>query len=139
MAFSRKETADDALREINENLIKLNDEDIKQSNQIIDWLKFDVVNEMKKDQLFNLLFREIYYSGSFYDGLKIENPNEFDLNFVMDTSKFEHITTLVEGSPGYFKMKLQKPENESRRKILGERFWSLTQGNRCDKGFVSSN
>ena len=37
-------TADDALREINENFMKLDDDDIAKSNQIVDFLKNDVVS-----------------------------------------------------------------------------------------------
>ena len=105
MAYLR--TADDALREVNDNIMKLKKIDIQKSNQILDWLKNDVVDAMKKnDVLFNSLFREIYYSGSYYDGLKIKEPDEFDLNIVLDARKFEDSLTLVDGSPG--KDKLQK-------------------------------
>ena len=97
MASSR--TAYDALCEINDNTMKLNKIDMKKSNLIINWLQNGVVNALKKnDELFNALFREIYYSGSYYDGLKIREPDEFDLNFVLSTSKFGDISTLEEGS-----------------------------------------
>lgn len=107
MACSR--TAYDALCEINDNTMKLNKIDMKKSNLIINWLQNEVVNALKKnDELFNALFREIYYSGSYYDGLKIREPDEFDLNFILSTSKFGDISTLEEGSPGYFKIRFQK-------------------------------
>ena len=38
-------TADNALREINENYMKLDDGDVAKSNQIVDFLKNDVVSE----------------------------------------------------------------------------------------------
>ena len=107
MASSR--TAYDALCEINDNTIKLNKIDRQKSNLIIKWLTSEVVNTLKKnDELFNALFCQIYYSGSYYDGLKIREPDEFDLNFVLSTSKFGDILTLEEGSPGYFKIRFQK-------------------------------
>lgn len=37
-------TANDALREINENFMKLDDVDIAKSNQIVDFLNNDVVS-----------------------------------------------------------------------------------------------
>ena len=37
-------TADDALREINKNFMKLDDVDIAKSNQIVDFLKIYVVS-----------------------------------------------------------------------------------------------
>jgi hypothetical protein len=42
--MSDLKTADDALREINENFIKLDENDIAKSNQIVDYLKNDVVS-----------------------------------------------------------------------------------------------
>ena len=37
-------------------------------------------------ETFNIAFvlQNIYYTGSFFDGLRIENPDEFDLNIVLD-------------------------------------------------------
>ena len=43
--MSDLKTADDALREINENFIKLDENDIAKSNQIVDYLKNDVVSK----------------------------------------------------------------------------------------------
>ena len=51
----------------------------------------------ESDELFNALFREIYFSGSYYDGLKIGKPDEFDLNLVIDKTPFQDTLTLVEG------------------------------------------
>lgn len=37
----------------------------------------------KQDDLFKILNRGVYHSGSFYDGLRVGNPNEFDLNILL--------------------------------------------------------
>ena len=97
MAYLR--TADDALREVNDNIMKLKKIDIQKSNLILDWLRNDVNAMKKNDVLFKSLFREIYYSGSYYDGLKIRGPDEFDLNIVLNTRKIEESLTLVDASP----------------------------------------
>ena len=102
----KKITADDALREIEKDFLKLNADKIENTNQILNWLELDVVNAMKKnDQLFNFLFREIYYTGSYFDDLKIREPDEFDLNFVLDSSLFKvhilYILTLRSGRQGF--------------------------------------
>ena len=99
----------DALCEIHNNIMKLDKTATTKSNHIIEWLKTDIVNAMKKnDELFEYLFREIYFSGSYYDGLKIREPDEFDLNIVLRASQFEDFITIEEGSPGYFKIKSRK-------------------------------
>jgi hypothetical protein len=44
----------------------------------------DILIEKLKglDDLFKMLYRKIVWSGSFYDGLKIDEADEFDLNVV---------------------------------------------------------
>ena len=105
-------TADDALREVNNNIMKLKRIDIQKSNQILEWLRNDVVKAMQEnDELFRSLFREIYYSGSYYDGLKIRGPDEFDLNIVLNTTRLgmEDMITLEDALPGYCKLKISEP------------------------------
>ena len=55
--------------------------------------------------------KEIYYSGSYYDGLKIRGPDEFDLNIVLNPTRLgmEDMITLVDASPGYCKLKISEP------------------------------
>lgn len=36
-----------------------------------------------KDSLFNACFRKITYVGSYYEGLKVGMPEEFDLNIII--------------------------------------------------------
>ena len=43
-----------------------------------------MIPSMKKtDALFNLLFQEIFHTGSYFDGLRVNNANEFDLNVLL--------------------------------------------------------
>ena len=45
------------------------------------------MHRMKEaDPLFAVMFSKIDFTGSYYDGLRIGNPNEFDLNVVFDIS-----------------------------------------------------
>lgn len=40
-----------------------------------------VIKHMKAaDKLFEALFQNVYYAGSYFDGLKVGSANEFDLN-----------------------------------------------------------
>ena len=45
--MSDVKTADDALREINKHFMKLDDVDIAKSNQIVDFLRIDVVSYLE--------------------------------------------------------------------------------------------
>jgi len=85
--------------------IKLQEHRIKQTNIFINdlviYLFFKIIKLKKlcfalpqvkdklitglkeKSYLFGLLFQEIAWTGSFYEGLKISDPDEFDLNIVL--------------------------------------------------------
>jgi len=45
-------------------------------------VKRQLLNGLKEQKLFNLLYKEIAWTGSYYEGLKISDPDEFDLNIV---------------------------------------------------------
>lgn len=54
------------------------------------------------DDLFNQLYSQLYYGGSFYGGLKVTRPNEYDLDLKLKIPK--HITSQVRvdlSKPGY--------------------------------------
>ena len=73
----------------------------------------------ESDELFNVLYREIYFSGSYYDGLKIGKPDEFDLNLVIDKTPFDDIITLVKGSEGdMFTMELKVRQFQKSSSVL---------------------
>ncbi|KAF4530402.1 hypothetical protein B566_EDAN018382, partial [Ephemera danica] len=46
-------------------------------------IRIRVINGLKEDKLFEKLFFELAGTGSFYEGLKVSKPDEFDLNLIM--------------------------------------------------------
>ena len=70
-----------------------------------------MIQELRKDKLFNLLFKQVFHSGSFYDGTKIDSPNEFDLNIVLDLNALGvsyEIVRLEGCPPGYIMIQVEK-------------------------------
>jgi len=86
--------------------LKLEEDEIKKTNEKLDILVrsfnfssaqfrryffvllFQVKRKMieglkEQSGLFKMLFKEIAWTGSYYEGLKISNPDEFDLNIVL--------------------------------------------------------
>jgi hypothetical protein len=86
--------------------LKLQDDEIKQTNETLDSLvqrelqkytaqpdkfyfcksqvKKELIEGLKKQScLFEKLYKEIKWTGSYYEGLKISKPDEFDLNIVL--------------------------------------------------------
>ncbi|XP_015925564.1 cyclic GMP-AMP synthase-like receptor isoform X2 [Parasteatoda tepidariorum] len=76
--------------------IKLNDALIKENNQILhDFLNTFVAKMKEEDELFKFLYRELYFTGSFYSDLRVSMPDEFDINMILklpfNDSEFEVI------------------------------------------------
>jgi len=43
-----------------------------------------LIPSFQKDKIFNEIYRGVEYTGSFFDGLRITNANEFDVNIVLE-------------------------------------------------------
>jgi len=71
----------------------------------------DFINCMKDaDPLFKELYQKIYYTGSFYEGLKVKAANEFDLNIVLKLPfKLQEIQVVHNTAPGFVKYQLTQP------------------------------
>ena len=91
MAQNPNNTAYAVLQEINEKYIKLKGEAISECNQIIKFVKNVMIEQMcQVDPLFNAIFQRVYHTGSFYDGLKVGEPEEYDLNLVLEPKLPKH-------------------------------------------------
>ncbi|PSN43889.1 hypothetical protein C0J52_07742 [Blattella germanica] len=73
---------EEKLQKISGEYIRLDDKEEKRVNKIVG----DVLTKVKtiKDEVFQKLYKETRYSGSYYEKLKIENPYEFDINLVLE-------------------------------------------------------
>ena len=72
------------LKEIYAKSISISDNEKKMKVMLVQFIKNDMISLMKKtDVLFNLLFQEIFHTGSYFDGLRVNNANEFDLNVLL--------------------------------------------------------
>ncbi|KAJ8982166.1 hypothetical protein NQ317_013951 [Molorchus minor] len=104
----RYDNLENTLQRIHEKYISLSDKEMKRNNVILKKVLNHMVQEMQeKSKLFKSLFREIFFGGSYYDGLKVGSPNEYDIDLLLrfpDTAK-----PVVETSekPGYVRVYLQ--------------------------------
>ncbi|XP_071040188.1 cyclic GMP-AMP synthase-like receptor isoform X2 [Parasteatoda tepidariorum] len=70
------------LKEILKN-IKLDEDLIRENNAILhEFLRTFIYKLKEVDELFDLLFSEFRYFGSFYSDLRVSTPDEFDINMV---------------------------------------------------------
>lgn len=56
--------------------------------------------------LFELLYSTIYYGGSYYDGLKVGRPEEYDLDLLMSLPKYGNPLFIESDSAGYVYVQL---------------------------------
>ncbi|XP_023241922.1 uncharacterized protein LOC111640160 isoform X1 [Centruroides sculpturatus] len=94
-----------------------------------------LINQMKLvSPLFKSVYKRIYYTGSYYDGLRVKNATEFDLNLVLAFPKNMDLEIRTTNSPPSFctcklknKESLRKQQNfEFISKILKEFFYEKT-------------
>ena len=76
------------------------------------------IQQMKETSLFNEFFKEVYFGGSFFDGLKLASTSqEFDLNLVFELKSFIEVEGLnTEGSkPNFAYLKFFEPTRSERK------------------------
>ena len=72
------------LDDIRKKHINLPEEDICKNNELLRFFVEDFIRDLKEaSQLFRSCYQETYYSGSYYDGLRISAPTEYDLNLIL--------------------------------------------------------
>ena len=70
------------LKDIYAQYVSIPDEEKKEKVKLVqEFIKFKMIPLMKKrDVLFDFLFQEVYHTGSYFEGLRVNNANEFDIN-----------------------------------------------------------
>lgn len=68
----------------------------------------------QQSQLFDLMYNRIFYGGSFYDGLKVGKPEEYDLDLLLSLPKIANPQMIESDLPGY--VHLQLPDIDKLRK-----------------------
>lgn len=74
---------DPILDEINLKCVKMDKDITKQYVNIIFEVVEVIIKELKNDEVFNKLYSKLDYVGSYFDGLRVAKPTEFDLNLIM--------------------------------------------------------
>lgn len=100
---------EEALQEINREKIQLKDEEIKRNNQLLHEMMEFFIGEFKKDSFFNSIYERFFFGGSFYDGLKVGKPNEFDIDLVFTLPTTANATIIINGQyPGFVEVQVNR-------------------------------
>ncbi|XP_044271594.1 cyclic GMP-AMP synthase-like [Tribolium madens] len=125
---------ENTLNEINSKFISLQDKEVKRNNQILESILKTFIDKMKeKDPLFKKMFSRVFYGGSYYDGLRVGKPEEFDLDLLLSVPKYAEPTIIVSKVPGFVHLKLGNYDGFMRQPEANPTF--RTFGNLFDKEY----
>lgn len=109
---------ENVLQVINSNFVTLKSTTIAYNNEILKKTLTVMIDIMKKkDSLFEKLYEETFYGGSYFDDLKVGEPDEFDLDLMLvlpkscefhKTKTCECIEVIPSNKPGFFWFKVAK-------------------------------
>ncbi|XP_044737675.1 cyclic GMP-AMP synthase-like [Chrysoperla carnea] len=121
---TKYDVVESELHYINSKFISLNAEERKETNAFFYKFIPSFVNRMQDvDILFDSMFQSILYAGSYYEGLKIGKPDEYDLDLIfklpINYDALE-ITSSPE-KPGYVRIRISDLEH---RRLLKDQYWS---------------
>jgi len=99
------------LKEIYSNSISISESEKKMKVMLVQqFIKNDMIPIMKRTDIhFNILYQEIFHTGSYFDGLRVNNANEFDLNVLLKIPGLKESAMLFEDKecdPGFATLKI---------------------------------
>lgn len=75
---------EEVFQDLNRQFIRLKDRDKKCNNLILHSVLEDIISRMRAcDNLFDSMNPRLDYLGSYYDGLRVGEPNEYDINVIL--------------------------------------------------------
>ncbi|KAJ3644769.1 hypothetical protein Zmor_022474 [Zophobas morio] len=97
------------LHEINRTFINLPEWMVYTNNEIIGDVVPRFIDTMKQqDPLFDAMFRRVFYGGSYYDGLKVGDPGEFDLDLLLDLPRYAQPELVDSIYPGFVQVQVNR-------------------------------
>lgn len=108
-------TLEQILQEINKRHVRIKKEEKKRNNLILYKVLEELLKEMRNCSLFNSLKPKLEYLGSYFDGLRVGQPTEYDLNIILKIPV------------NYNKITLQSQKNAYVSIIMPEEFRRLSK------------
>ncbi|KAL6442149.1 hypothetical protein ACFW04_002446 [Cataglyphis niger] len=97
---------DDIFNKINKQFISLDFDDVKNHNRHLNEVFEKLINAMRQqNSLFDKTFQRIVPAGSYYKKTRVGQPEEYDLNFVINLPFKEKDIQFISDRPGYIKIR----------------------------------
>ncbi|XP_015925555.1 cyclic GMP-AMP synthase-like receptor [Parasteatoda tepidariorum] len=109
--------------------VKLDEGLVKENNKVLrDFLDTFVPKMKEVDKVFDWLYREPYYTGSFYSDLRISQPDEFDINLIIDMpfKNGEFSITSQLNEPNFVKYQSDVPKSGHGGTVLFENSYLIS-------------
>lgn len=78
-----------------------------------------------KNVLFKGLFDKVFYGGSYYDGLRVGHPEEFDLDLLLRLPKLVDATLTITNIPGFVSVQLKNFADFQKAPVAKEKYWCV--------------
>lgn len=83
----------------------------------------DVIEKMKcKSVLFKGLYDKLFYGGSYYDGLRVGHPEEFDLDLLLRLPKLIDSHLTIMNIPGFVSVQLKNIDGFQKLPVAKEKY-----------------
>ncbi|CAH1169658.1 unnamed protein product [Phaedon cochleariae] len=105
---------DKVFKIVEKNFIALPPEEVEANNLVLNQILDTIISGMKKvNPLFETLFIDKFYGGSYWDGLKVYKPDEYDVHIKCSMSAY---TDRLEPSnePGWVNLKFTRRRNPNK-------------------------
>ncbi|XP_066252485.1 cyclic GMP-AMP synthase-like receptor [Euwallacea similis] len=120
---------ENVLQKINKKYVNLKSSEMSKNKDLLNKILNKMLDLMKKDDLFKTLYETPYYGGSSYEGLKVEKPNEFDMDFLLvlpkvcethKTASCDCLEVICSNKPGFFWFKMKNTFHKSFSKFIND-------------------
>ncbi|XP_050359643.1 cyclic GMP-AMP synthase-like receptor [Nymphalis io] len=124
---AKKKKCETVFHEINRRYIRLNKNERKKNTAILFSVLKELIDVMRRnDKLFDSLKPKLDFLGSYFDGLRVGKPNEYDINIIL---KFPV-------NYGKIKLDASNSPNDYTAIIMPSEFRRLAK---ADQGFLKTN
>lgn len=72
--------------------------------------------------LFKGLYDKLFYGGSYYDGLRVGHPEEFDLDLLLRLPKLVDVNLTISNMPGFVNVQLKNVDGFQKQPVATEKY-----------------
>ncbi|XP_018574676.1 uncharacterized protein LOC108913593 [Anoplophora glabripennis] len=111
----RYSAMDKTLEMIHNEYVALPQEEKKRNTEILLALLNEIIEACKSNELFCNLYRAPYFGGSYYEGLKIKRPDEYDIHIKLCFPAVDNCQMISSYKSGYVHLQFSRTRNNSRK------------------------